>query len=157
MANKQGMLNQILQKYPDAVNMSLCSDTTNPMCRAAFLGYRNIAAILLQKGGDVNLKSSDGRTPLHWACFRNNVSMIEFLLDHGADTSVESYDNLTPIDLAITKMNYKAALCLFNKGIQPKDIEFYRGKCFNNFDIDLFFELMHTNVPEVENQRFFDK
>jgi ankyrin repeat protein len=54
------------------------------MCRAAYLGFKNIVALLLAHGADINIRSSDGRSPLMWAAFRNNVKMAEFLLDSGA-------------------------------------------------------------------------
>jgi ankyrin repeat protein len=57
---------------------------TNPMCRAAYLGHQNIAAILLKYGGDINLRSSEGRTPLMWAAFRNNTQIAKYLLENGA-------------------------------------------------------------------------
>jgi ankyrin repeat protein len=48
---------------------------TNAICRASYLGHQNIAAILLKNGADIDLRSSDGRTPLMWAAFKNNPSM----------------------------------------------------------------------------------
>ena len=59
-------------------------NVTNPLCRASYLGHKSVAAILLKHGGDINIRSSDGRTPLIWAAFRNNISMAEFLMDNGA-------------------------------------------------------------------------
>jgi len=43
----------------------------------------------LKHGADINLRSSDGRTPLMWGAFRNNGKMCEFLLDNGADLFME--------------------------------------------------------------------
>lgn len=89
MANKEGDCANFLKQYPDFVNTSLVENTTNPICRAAYLGYQKIAALLLKYGADINLRSSDGRTPLHWAAFRNNIPMLQFLIDNGADITLE--------------------------------------------------------------------
>ena len=62
---------------------------TNPMCRAAYLGHRNVAAILLKHGGDINIRSSDGRTPLMWAAFRNHHTLAEYLVENGAKLDLE--------------------------------------------------------------------
>ena len=100
------------QKYPEYVNTSLVENTTNPICRASYLGHQKLVSLLMKYGADINLRSSDGRTPLMWAAFRNNVKMCEILLDLGADITLEDEKGLNALDICITKMNYEAALFL---------------------------------------------
>ena len=107
------------------MNTPLVVNTTNPICRAAYLGHQKIAALLLSHGADINLRSSDGRTPLHWTAFRNNVKMTEFLLDNGADMSLEDEKGWNPMDICIIKMNYDVALLLKRKGLVPREKEVY--------------------------------
>lgn len=70
----------MLQKYPDYVNTPLVENMTNPICRATYLDHKKIVILLLKNGADINLRSSDGRTPLMWAAFRNYADMTEFLI-----------------------------------------------------------------------------
>ncbi len=113
------------QKYPDYVNTTLVENTTNPICRASYLGHQNIASLLLKHGADINMRSSDGRTPLMWAAFRNNKKMCEYLLDQGADITLEDNQGWNALDLCIIKMNYDCALVLKRRGLQPRDRDMY--------------------------------
>lgn len=85
---------------------------TNPICRAAYLGHKNIAAILLKHGADINLRSSDGRTALIWCAFRNHAKLAEFLLENGAASDLEDNEGWNALDIAIIRMNYEVALLL---------------------------------------------
>jgi uncharacterized protein len=91
------------------------------MCRAGYLGHTNIISLLLKFGGDINLRSSDGRTALMWAAFRNNSKMVRFLLDHGADITLIDNEGWNALEIAIIKMNYETALLLKKAGLSPKD------------------------------------
>jgi ankyrin repeat protein len=79
----------MLKDYPQLVNAPLLENTTNPICRVSYLGYRNLILLLLKHGADVNLRSSDGRTGLMWAAFRNNCTVAELLLENGAIIDLE--------------------------------------------------------------------
>jgi hypothetical protein len=81
--------------------------------------------LLLKYGADINLRSSDGRTPLHWAAFRNNTAMVEFLLDNGSDMTIEDEKGWNPMDLCIVKMNYDCALILKRRGLKAREKEVY--------------------------------
>jgi ankyrin repeat protein len=37
-----------------------------PLTSAVFMGHAQAAAILIEKGSDVNAVNKDGMTPLHW-------------------------------------------------------------------------------------------
>ena len=130
--------------------------TTNPMCRAGYLGFFNIVSLLLKYGGDINLRSSDGRTAVMWAAFRNNAKMVEFLIDHGADITLEDNEGWNALEIAIIKMNYEAALVLKKRGLQPRDKEFYEKYVWQKYDIGLFIEYLNEGREEVEYPRFFD-
>jgi len=99
------------------VNTTLVENTTNPICRASYLGHQKLCALLLKYGADINLRSSDGRTPLMWTSFRNNAKMCEFILDNGADLLMEDNQGWNALDIAIIRMNYDAALVLKRRGL----------------------------------------
>ena len=106
LEGREGKVATFLKNYPDYVNTSLCNETTNPICRATYLGNKNIVNLILKFGGDVNLRSTHKRTPIMWASFRDNTKMMEFLLEHGADVSLEDENGFNCLDLAITRLNY---------------------------------------------------
>jgi ankyrin repeat protein len=51
----------------------------------AGVGRREAAAVLIEKGADVNAKANDGTTPLSRAKYNNDKQMIALLLSHGAE------------------------------------------------------------------------
>jgi hypothetical protein len=97
---------------------------------------------LLKHGADINLRSSDGRTPLMWAAFRNNVKMAEFLMDNGADVTAEDNQGWSALDIAIIKMN--------------RDRDIYEKNLWQKYDIDMFLEYLEEEREQVEYKRFFD-
>ncbi len=80
---------------------------------AAFCGETEMVEMLLQKGADVNQRSSDGGTPLHVAVFMGRVEEARQLLAAGADPEAKdgsgntAKDNLK-IDFGTT--NYVAQM-----------------------------------------------
>ena len=52
--NQDGQLDEFLRAHPGLANSKLCNDSTNTMCRASFLGYKNIVVILVKHGANVN-------------------------------------------------------------------------------------------------------
>ena len=76
------------------------------MCRATYLGHRNIVQLLLKYKADINKPSQNKRTPIIWASFRENIQMMELLMEHNPDLSLEDEDGLNALDIAITRINY---------------------------------------------------
>jgi ankyrin repeat protein len=99
---------------------------TNPICRASYLGHKNIAALLIKHKADINLRSSDGRTALMWAAFRNHNHIAEYLIENGADTNLEDNQGWNALDIAIIRMNYETALFLKKIGMNPRDKDMYQ-------------------------------
>jgi hypothetical protein len=58
-----------------------------------------LARLLLAHKADVNIRASDGGTPLHWAAERGNRAMVELLLTSGADVSAKNNKGQTPLDV----------------------------------------------------------
>jgi hypothetical protein len=54
------------------------------LIRASVNGHEAVARLLLERGADVTLRDSDGRTALYWARFRNHAAVVALLEAHGA-------------------------------------------------------------------------
>jgi uncharacterized protein len=68
----------------------------------AAVGARNAesAALLLERGADVNARQQLGYTPLMGAAAAGRQDLVDLLLDHGADRSLVSEDGKTAADIA---------------------------------------------------------
>jgi ankyrin repeat protein len=76
------------------------SDGSTPLHCATWKGHQEIAALLLNAGGDVNAHNSNehwGTTPLHAAAHANQVAIAELLIAHGADLHALDLNGKTPL------------------------------------------------------------
>ena len=55
----------------------------------AEMGHTAVAALLLERGADVNAKGVFGGTGLHWAAINGHTDTVAFLLAHGADATIQ--------------------------------------------------------------------
>lgn len=77
-----------------------------PLHLAAHLGHVGIIQLLLeQKGNDVNVRDSNGWTPLHHLASRGQsvgiAAAVEMMLDAGADPTIRNDSGQLPVDLAM--------------------------------------------------------
>jgi hypothetical protein len=108
----KGVLEQVL----NARDKQQCT----PLYWAVDRGYKDIAAVLLEAGANINVKCRrDGHTLLHRAVARNNLEMAEFLVaERGKYNLVNAIDKeeLSPLHWAVRDGNQPmAALLLQNK------------------------------------------
>ncbi|PON81239.1 Notch [Trema orientale] len=54
----------------------------------------------IESGVPVNLKDSEGRTPLHWAVDRGHLNMSELLVSRNADVNAKDNEGQTPLHYA---------------------------------------------------------
>lgn len=82
------------------------ADTTDsgfatPLIHAAMLGYREMAALLIAHGANVNHQDQVMHyTPLHYAAQRSDIETVKLLLGAGADKNISDGLDGTPLDVA---------------------------------------------------------
>ena len=113
LSGDEEKLDKFLLQNQDIVNSPLMGGNTNPIWRASYLGKRNMIAILLKHGADVNIRcGGKGNTGAMWAAWRNYVKTIEYLQAEGADLKITNFWHENALDISIYRMCYHAALYL---------------------------------------------
>ena len=75
-----------------------------PLHDAAWNGNREIAALLIAHGAEVNARHLEaGSTPLHYAVIKDNLGVAEVLLEHGADVRATSRSGATALHMAAVR------------------------------------------------------
>ncbi len=57
---------------------------------AVFAGQREVATLLLDRGADINARSTNGSSPLMMAVYEGHENLVRLLLARGADRSVKN-------------------------------------------------------------------
>lgn len=57
---------------------------------AVFVGQKDVAALLVERGADVNARSTNGSSPLMMAAREGREELAQFLLGAGADASIKN-------------------------------------------------------------------
>jgi ankyrin repeat protein len=71
-----------------------------PLGTAAAFGANEMAALLLERGADVDATADHGFTPLHAAAANGNAELVQLLLEHGANRDARNEQGRTPAELA---------------------------------------------------------
>jgi len=56
----------------------------------AYMGYTDVARVLLDRGSDIDERGQWGETALHWATVRGNTDVAALLLKSGADANSQT-------------------------------------------------------------------
>ena len=92
----RGLVEHLLLKYPRHTN-SIGGGRGAALHAASARNHMEVARLLLDRSGNVNVKGSFKRTPLCFAVVERNLGMCQFLLDHGADVDSREDDLWTPL------------------------------------------------------------
>ena len=84
-----------------------------------------VAALLIEKGANVNARGVNQKTPLHWAAFAGNTEVAALLIEKGADVNARDVNQKTPLDWAVSQGNTEVAALLVEKGA---DVNGLNGK-----------------------------
>ena len=119
---RKGTLDQIKEvvredpKVVDLVN----KDGFSPLILACYRGNNEVAKFLIDKGCNVNQKSSMG-TPLMAAVVKGNMEMIAVLLNNKADINGTDENGVTALIYAVQFVNREAVkILLKNKADKTK-------------------------------------
>ncbi len=63
-------------------------------------GHKEIVVTLIKAGADINMKATDGSTPLMEATLQGHNSIVKFLLGKGADMSINNNRGDTAFNIA---------------------------------------------------------
>lgn len=88
---------------------------------ACALGCSDIASSLIQKGADIDAKSTENGTALHMACSNGHFEIVKLLINalpHVPRERIEALDNVnrTPLHLACQQGHYDIVRLLIEKG-----------------------------------------
>ena len=83
---------------------------------AAQEGHYETCKFLIEKGANLEAKSSIGRTPLHLVSLRDNHEIAKLLIDNGADVNCQDVDMYTPLHYASEMGNTMSAEVLVSRG-----------------------------------------
>ncbi|XP_022922219.1 acyl-CoA-binding domain-containing protein 1-like isoform X3 [Cucurbita moschata] len=77
----------------------------------------------VESGVSVNIKDSEGRTPLHWAVDRGHSNVVELLVSRNADINEKDIDGQTPLHYAVVcdRKSIAEYLVKNNANINEKD------------------------------------
>jgi ankyrin repeat protein len=70
------------------------------LCAAAYFSLIETAKLLLEKGANIEAKTSDGRTALYVAASNKHDAVVKLLLERGANIEVEDQNGETPLYIA---------------------------------------------------------
>jgi ankyrin repeat protein len=92
---------------------------------AAFFGHRDLAALLLDRGADVNARSTNetfarSNTPLHAAAANKQVEVGRLLVERGADVNAKDGHGFTPLALAANSKSDLLMLLLLEQGARAE-------------------------------------
>ena len=99
----RGLVEHLLLKYPRCVN-SVGGARGAALHAASAKNHIDVAQLILDRSGNVDVTGLRKRTPLHFAAVERNLGMGRFLLDHGADVDSHQvhrdFDLWTPLHFA---------------------------------------------------------
>lgn len=131
-SDEEDSLDAVLrQQDPAAIDAALLSGVDlkqrareNPMLLHALagLGHVNGVRLLVGAGADVNLRSSQRRTPLIHAAAGGSAQITEVLLDHGATRGKRDDAGNTALHVAVLCRQHAAAAALLGR-MSLKEIE----------------------------------
>ena len=88
-------IERLFQSGVDINTQHSNSGTTVLMIASSYYYYDDMVEFLLNKGADVNLKDSEGKTALLWAS-SNSFPNAKILVAKGADVYIAANDGMTP-------------------------------------------------------------
>jgi len=112
-ANNKADVEIVLNKYPSLVNEYFDEQKTSlPITRACWLGKKEMAELLLDRGADPKLPTKNGFNALFVAAQRGHAEIVSLLIARGCPVDIADDRGFTPLDIAIVYGYYNVALVL---------------------------------------------
>lgn len=113
------------------LGMPLCSRT--PLHVALFMGYPEIAKILILKRANINLRDAIGLTFGHYAIDGGHISAIRFSIDNGANTEARDENGWTMLLRAVVMQSGVAIVkYLLERDCDLHVIDTKKMSCFDH-------------------------
>lgn len=109
---------RLLLTHPEQVN-AVGGSFGSPLAAAICRNHFDVAELLFQHGGNLELRDARNQTALHKTIDRRNdvsTGAVQFLLEHGADVKAQRDDFWTPLHLAVNNDEFLAARILLEFG-----------------------------------------
>lgn len=118
------------------------AEGTPPLVYASCFGHEDVAHVLIEQGGKVDIQDRNRWTPLMWAMTNRHKGIVKLLLDHGASTDVKSSGGRTAFDFVepnsdISDYLHESGYAIGNAGVD----DFYNS----GLDNDRFEQEMQEN------------
>ncbi|XP_061407367.1 NF-kappa-B inhibitor alpha-like [Lethenteron reissneri] len=107
---KRDVMDCVLELGAD-INAQELSSGRSALHLAVEAGDAMMAAALLRRGADPNVRTRADCTPLHVAAGRGDTRLAAVLVRHGADVEQENWEHETPAELALNWPEMKSVLC----------------------------------------------
>lgn len=104
------------------VNRRGAERDSTPVLMAILRNQHATAELLLQAGGDPNVRGSEGDTALGWSAHQNDLRMLQLLLSHGAAKHIDEISGergRTPLGYAVEHLNVEMVKALLEAGASP--------------------------------------
>lgn len=89
---------------------------TSPLVGCAVTGDLTKARTIVHSGGDVNVRSERGMTPLMLAALNGHTPFVTYLLENGADPNLQDLNGDSALTFAATKGHMDIARMLLERG-----------------------------------------
>ncbi|MBY0378672.1 MAG: ankyrin repeat domain-containing protein, partial [Gammaproteobacteria bacterium] len=100
-------------------------DTKLLLHNAVFHQDKQLIALMIAEGSDIEERDEDGKTPLHYAAKTGDKEIVEFLISHGASVESKDKDGKTPLHYAVETGDESIITFLISRGanIEAKNKE----------------------------------
>ncbi len=116
------MVKKMIAMDPQMVN-EMNDVGRTPLHLAVLNGHKEVVAVLLESGADVNLKSKKNkRSPLHYAVWKGHAGIAGLLIKKGADVEAEEIDGETPLCYVPVSGSLETMKLLLENKANPKKI-----------------------------------
>ena len=112
---------KVLMKY-GASPIAMKGHQPSPLHQAAFLGSISVLKALGNHCtlDELEIKNSDGRTPLQIAAFSSrNVECVQYFIDRGCDVNHQDFNEYTPLTAAVCSGALASVKLLLKNGANP--------------------------------------